>query len=104
MKTSNSLSEQLGQIGLRALPAQLDDFLARAAKARWSPHQLLEEVVRAETAERSRRSLERRLRLNGVKNFSLWRTSIGLGPHRSNPTRLNALSRSIFSLKPATSS
>ena len=69
MKTNNSLSEQLGQIGLRSLPTQLDDFLARAAKARWSPHQLLEEVARAETAERSRRSLERRLRLSGIKSF-----------------------------------
>jgi hypothetical protein len=56
MQMNNSLSQQLGQIGLRALPAQLDDFLARAAKARWSPHQLLEELARAETAERSRRS------------------------------------------------
>ena len=69
MKTNHSLSEQLGQIGLRSLPTQLDDFLARATKARWSPHQLLEEVARAETAERSRRSLERRLRLSGIKSF-----------------------------------
>src|ERR1700683_2584610 len=38
---SNSLPAQLQQIGLRALPPQLDDFLARAAKARWSPHQVL---------------------------------------------------------------
>jgi DNA replication protein DnaC len=69
MKTSYSLSEQLRQIGLCAIPAQLDDFLARATKARWSPHQLLEEVTRTETVERSRRSLERRLRLSGVKSF-----------------------------------
>lgn len=69
MKTGNSLPEQLRQIGLCAVPAQLDDFLARAAKARWSPHQLLEELTRAETAERSRRSLERRLRPSGVKSF-----------------------------------
>lgn len=59
MTMSNSLSGQLRQIGLCAVPAQLDDFFARAAKARWSPHQLLEEVTRAEMAERSRRSLER---------------------------------------------
>lgn len=66
---SNSLSAQLQQIGLRALPAQLDDFLARAAKARWSPLQILEQVAQSEVAERSRRSLERRLRLSGVKRF-----------------------------------
>lgn len=66
---SHSLVAQLQQIGLRALPAQLDDFLAHAAKARWSPHQILEQMVEAEIAERSRRSLERRLRLSGVKKF-----------------------------------
>jgi DNA replication protein DnaC len=66
---SSSLLVQLQQIGLRALPAQLDDFLARAAKARWSPHQILEQLAQAEIAERSRRSLERRLRLSGIKRF-----------------------------------
>jgi DNA replication protein DnaC len=66
---TNSLLAQLQQIGLRALPSQLDDFLARATKARWSPRQILEQVVQAETAERSRRSLERRLRLSGLKSF-----------------------------------
>jgi DNA replication protein DnaC len=68
-KSNNSLSTQLQQIGLRALPAQLDDFLAHAAKARWSPHQILEQLVHEECAERSRRSLERRLRLSGIKKF-----------------------------------
>ncbi len=66
---SNSLPAQLQQIGLRALPADLDDFLARAAKSRWSPRQLLEQLAQEEIAERSRRSLERRLRLSGVKRF-----------------------------------
>jgi DNA replication protein DnaC len=66
---TNSLSAQLQQIGLRALPANLDDFLARATKARWSPHQMLEQLVQSEAAERSRRSLERRLRLSGIKSF-----------------------------------
>ena len=66
---NNSLSDQLQQIGLRALPAQLDDFLARAAKARWSPHQILEQLAQEEIAERSHRSLERRLRLSGIKRF-----------------------------------
>jgi DNA replication protein DnaC len=59
---TNSLPAQLQQIGLRALPATVDDFLARATKARWSPHQILEQMAQAEIAERSRRSLERRLR------------------------------------------
>jgi DNA replication protein DnaC len=65
----NSLAAQLQQLGLRALPAQLDDFLAHAGKARWSPHQILEQLAQAEIAERSRRSLERRLRFSGIKKF-----------------------------------
>jgi DNA replication protein DnaC len=66
---SSSLSSQLEQIGLRALPGQIDDFLARATKGRWSPYQILEQLLQAEIAERSRRSLERRLRLSGIKRF-----------------------------------
>lgn len=66
---SHSLPAQLQQIGLRAVPAQLDDFLAHATKARWSPHQILEQLAQAEISERSRRSLERRLRLSGIKRF-----------------------------------
>jgi len=66
---SNSLSAQLRQIGLCAVPAQLEDFIACAIKARWSPHQILEQVVKSEAAERSRRSLERRLRCSGIKSF-----------------------------------
>jgi DNA replication protein DnaC len=66
----NSLPAQLQQIGLRSLPANLDDFLARATKARWSPRQILEQLVQSEAAERSRRSLERRLRLSGIKGFN----------------------------------
>jgi DNA replication protein DnaC len=65
----NSLAAQLQQIGLRAVPAELDDFLARATKARWSPRQMLEQLAQVEADERSRRSLERRLRLSGIKSF-----------------------------------
>ena len=68
---NNNLSAQLRQIGLLAVPGQLDDFIAHATKARWSAHQLLEELVKAEAAERSRRSLERRLRNSGIKSFKL---------------------------------
>jgi len=68
-KTPNNLAALLQQIGLRALPFELDDFLARAVKARWSPLQILEQMANAEIAERSRRSLERRLRFSGIKRF-----------------------------------
>jgi DNA replication protein DnaC len=87
---SNSLLAQLQQVGLRALPSQLDDFLARAAKARWSPHQILEQLAQAELAERSRRSLERRLRLSGIKSSSPWLTLNGTGPPKSNARSSNA--------------
>jgi DNA replication protein DnaC len=66
---NNTLAAQLQHLGLRALPEQLDDFLAHATKARWSPHQILEQLAQAEIAERARRSLERRLRLSGIKKF-----------------------------------
>jgi DNA replication protein DnaC len=66
---SNSLTARLQQIGLRALPSQMDDFLARATQARWSPHQILEQLAQAEIAELSRRSLERRRHLSGIKSF-----------------------------------
>lgn len=68
-KNPNSLAALLQQIGLRSLPSELDDFLAHATKAKWSPLQILEQMANAEIAERSRRSLERRLRLSGIKRF-----------------------------------
>jgi DNA replication protein DnaC len=67
--TTNSLAALLKQIGLIAVPGQLDDFIAHATKSRWSVHQILEEVAKTEAAERSRRSLERRLRMSGIKSF-----------------------------------
>ena len=66
---SNNLAAQLQQIGLCALPAQLNDFIALATKARWCAHRLLEQLVKAETGERSRRSLVRRERIGGIKRF-----------------------------------
>lgn len=69
MTPTNDLVTQLEQIGLRALPPNLDDFLAQAIKARWSPRMLLEQLALEETRERSRRSLERRLQVSGIKRF-----------------------------------
>jgi DNA replication protein DnaC len=66
---SRSLPAQLEQIGLRAVPGELDDFLASAAKLRWSPRQILEQLAQTEAAERAHRSLERRLRLAEIKKF-----------------------------------
>jgi DNA replication protein DnaC len=66
---TNNLPHLLRQIGLRSLPANLDDFLARALRSRWSPHTLLEQMAQVEAEERSRRSLEQRLRLSRIKKF-----------------------------------
>ena len=66
---SNSLPEQLEQIGLHAVASDMDDFPARATKQRWSPRQMLEHLAQTEAAERAHRSLERRLRLSEIKKF-----------------------------------
>lgn len=71
LNPASDLSAQLKQIGLKAIPANLEDFLARAAKARCSPRMLLEQVAQEEAQERSRRSLERRLRRSGIKKFKV---------------------------------
>ncbi len=59
--TRPTLADGLRQLGLRQTATELADLLARATKARWSPAQLLEELVRAERQDRAQRSLERRL-------------------------------------------
>src|SRR6516164_1817980 len=66
---SNSLPAQLEQIGLHAVASNVDDFLARATKQRWSPRQILEHLAQTEAAQRAHRSLERRLRLSEIKKF-----------------------------------
>jgi len=63
------LAEQLHALGLLRTAEDLDDFLARATKQRWSPRVLLEELARQEIAERERRSLERRLRAAKLGRF-----------------------------------
>jgi DNA replication protein DnaC len=62
MKPTNDLPHQLRRIGLAVTASDLDDFIARAAKHRWPPRTLLEEIARAESQDLARRSLERRLR------------------------------------------
>jgi len=44
----NNLAAQMEQIGLRALAANLDDFLALATRSHWSPLMLLEQMAQAE--------------------------------------------------------
>ena len=67
--TKNDLAAQLTQIGLLGLAETLDDFLARATKARLSHRQLVEELVRLETTEGAKRSLVRRLARSRIGRF-----------------------------------
>lgn len=69
LTTSHELPAQLLQIGLRATAQGLDDLIARAVKQRWSPRQLLEEMARAEMAEKAARNLQRRLRAARLGRF-----------------------------------
>ncbi len=67
--TTSELKAQLEKIGLRAVAQNVDDIIARATTGRWSPRMILEQLANLETEDRSRRSLERRLRLSGVKKL-----------------------------------
>jgi DNA replication protein DnaC len=67
--TKTELANQLDALRLPRTAADLDDFLARATKGRWSPPVVLEELVRQELQEREQRSLERRLRAARLGRF-----------------------------------
>ena len=67
--TPNELAQKLAGLGFCCLPAQLDDFLARAIRGRWDPRTLLEEMAQMEAVEKARRSLERRLRTARIGRF-----------------------------------
>jgi DNA replication protein DnaC len=56
----NDLAAQLQALGLLATGTALDDLLARATEHRLAPRALIEDIVRGEIADRSRRYLERR--------------------------------------------
>jgi DNA replication protein DnaC len=63
------LAEQLLDIGMRATAEQLDDIVAASTNKRWSSTQLLEHVAHIEVEDRTRRSLERRLRRSRIGSF-----------------------------------
>jgi len=56
MNPNDNLHEQLERIGLRTVATQLNDVLANAARQRWSPRQLLEQLAQIEVAERAHRN------------------------------------------------
>jgi len=66
---TTDLAAQLAKVGLSAIAAGLDDFLARSTKGRWSPVQILEEIARLEQIEKTRRSLQSRLQRARIGRF-----------------------------------
>ena len=68
---TNDLPRQLTHLGLHATSDNLEDLLARAIKGRWAPRVLLEEIARAELAERGRRGLQRRLARSKLGRFKM---------------------------------
>jgi len=71
MTTTNAtdLASRLARVGLSAVAAALDDFLARSTKGRWSPMQMLEEIARLEQIDKTRRSLQSRLQRARIGRF-----------------------------------
>lgn len=69
MAPSTDLAGALVALGLHRIGGDLDDFVARATKHRWSVVQILEEMSRLELAERARRSVERRLGQAHLERF-----------------------------------
>ena len=68
---ATDLASRLAKVGLAAIAAGVDDFLARATKARFSPVQILEEIARLEQIEKTRRSLQSRLQRARIGRFKL---------------------------------
>jgi DNA replication protein DnaC len=65
----NDLESQLRALGLYATAAGLDDLLATATQRRLGPRAVLEHIAAAETADRARRSLERRTARSRLGSF-----------------------------------
>jgi DNA replication protein DnaC len=70
-KSPVDLTAKLAFIGLSATAASFNDFIARAAKDRWSPLQMLEEIARTEMDDKTKRSFERRLSQAKLGRFKL---------------------------------
>jgi DNA replication protein DnaC len=69
LETTTDLAQALDALRLTRTAEELDDFLARATKGRWSPRVVLERLTCDEHAERERRSLERRRRSAKLGRF-----------------------------------
>jgi len=66
---TTTLTANLRRLGLADTAGSLDDLIARATRARWSPTVLLDTLVRAELDTRARRRLERQLQAARLGRF-----------------------------------
>ena len=66
--TNEELKKRLIALNLRRIAEDLEEMLHRSGDA-VSPRAFIEEMVRQETTERERRSLERRIRRSRVGRF-----------------------------------
>lgn len=64
-----TLAEKLHALGMRYASHALDDLIALATKRRLGPAELLEKIADEELADRTRRSLERRLERSRLGRF-----------------------------------
>jgi DNA replication protein DnaC len=67
--TMSDLADQLRNLGLRHTAENLDDLVAVATKRRHGVVEILERVAELENADRSRRSLERRMLRSRIGRF-----------------------------------
>lgn len=63
------LKKQLLGIGLTATAGGIDDFIAHVTSKRLGPAEILEKIIAAESADRARRSLERRMLRSRLGSF-----------------------------------
>jgi DNA replication protein DnaC len=66
---NSDLKSRLERISLKSFAQNLDDFISRACKAKWTPRRIIEELCHVESTERARLSLEHRLRFSGIGRF-----------------------------------
>lgn len=65
----NDLKKQLLGIGLTATAGEIDDLIAHATQKRLGPAEILEKIIATESADRARRSLERRMLRSRIGSF-----------------------------------
>ncbi len=66
---TTTLTAHLRRLGLAETASGLDDLIARATRARWSPTVLLDTLVHTELEARTRRRLERQLQAARLGRF-----------------------------------